>query len=105
MNAEIAVGHVSAGLGHLANISYRLGKDEACDAAGEVVKGNEFATETLQRTADYLVGNGVKLEGLKVRVGRKLEFDAETETFKNDAEANAMLTRKYRAPFVVPEKA
>ncbi|HEY2909952.1 MAG TPA: Gfo/Idh/MocA family oxidoreductase, partial [Gemmataceae bacterium] len=28
LNAEIAVGHISAGLCHLANISYRLGKDE-----------------------------------------------------------------------------
>ena len=33
-----------------------------------------------------------------------LEFDGETLTCKGDPEANAMFTRKYRAPFVVPEK-
>jgi hypothetical protein len=33
-----------------------------------------------------------------------LEIDPKTELAKGDAEANAMLTRKYRAPFTVPEK-
>ena len=46
----------------------------------------------------------VKLEDQKLRVGRKLEFDGSTETFKGDSEANGLLTRAYRAPFVVPEK-
>ena len=27
-----------------------------------------------------------------------------TETFPHDEQANAMLSRKYRAPFVVPDK-
>jgi hypothetical protein len=38
------------------------------------------------------------------RVNRVLEIDPATELAKNDVEANAMLTRKYRPPFVVPEK-
>jgi hypothetical protein len=38
------------------------------------------------------------------RVGRKLEFDSKTEKFVNDKEADKLLTRVYRAPFVVPEK-
>jgi predicted dehydrogenase len=38
------------------------------------------------------------------RVNRVLEIDPATELAKNDPEANAMLTRKYRPPFVVPEK-
>ena len=35
--------------------------------------------------------------------GRRLVLDGETETFVGDAEANALLTRKYRPPYVVPE--
>ena len=35
---------------------------------------------------------------------RKLEFDASTETFVNDPEANHLLKRVYRDPWVVPEK-
>jgi len=37
------------------------------------------------------------------RVNRVLEIDTETELVKGDEEANAMLTRNYREPFVVPE--
>jgi len=36
-------------------------------------------------------------------MGRVLNFDAKTETFVGDAEANAMLRREYRKPFVVPD--
>ena len=38
------------------------------------------------------------------RISRKLVFDAKTETFVNDAEANALRTRpEYRKPWVLPE--
>ena len=36
--------------------------------------------------------------------GRKLIVDAETETLAGDAEANKLLKREYRSPWVVPEK-
>jgi predicted dehydrogenase len=104
LNADIAVGHVSAGLCHLANISYRLGTDQDFRAKDSVVKGNDFATETLARMEEYLKTNGVKLEENTLRVGKKLEFDGTTERFTNDDAANALLTRKYRAPYVVPDK-
>jgi hypothetical protein len=38
------------------------------------------------------------------RTGRKLHIDVKTEGFVNDAEANALLKRTYRAPWVVPER-
>jgi predicted dehydrogenase len=38
------------------------------------------------------------------RVGRLLSFDAETERYRGDEEANKFLSRSYRAPFVVPTK-
>jgi len=44
------------------------------------------------------------LGNISYRLGRVLEFDPVTETFKGDDEANKMLTRQYRAPFVVPEQ-
>ena len=36
------------------------------------------------------------------RVGRKLTFDERTMRYVGDAEANRMLTREYRKPYVVP---
>jgi predicted dehydrogenase len=44
------------------------------------------------------------LANIAFRTGRKLTFDPATETFPGDAEANQYLTRKYRAPYVLPEK-
>ena len=42
------------------------------------------------------------LGNVAYRLGRTLNFDPKAETFPGDAEANALLTRQYRAPFVVP---
>jgi predicted dehydrogenase len=43
------------------------------------------------------------LANIAFRTGRKLTFDAATETFPGDAEANALLGRTYRQPYVLPE--
>jgi len=42
------------------------------------------------------------LGNISHRLGRDLIFDGETSTFKNDKEANAMLTKEYREPYVLP---
>ena len=43
------------------------------------------------------------LGNISQRVGRKLLWDGATETFPHDDEANKLLRREYRKPFVVPE--
>ncbi len=58
--------------------------------------------------ADVQVGvtsaNLCHLANISYRLKRKLNFDSSAGKFVNDAEANALMTRKYRAPYVVPEK-
>ena len=44
------------------------------------------------------------LANISHRLGRQLKFAGEKEKFVNDAEADALLTRVYRKPYVVPEK-
>ncbi len=44
------------------------------------------------------------LANLSYRLGRTLNWDEKTWTVKNDAEATKMLTRNYRAPYIVPAK-
>jgi predicted dehydrogenase len=44
------------------------------------------------------------LGNIAYRLGRKLHINPSTESFVNDSEADAMLTRDYRAPYVVPAK-
>jgi predicted dehydrogenase len=44
------------------------------------------------------------LGNIAYRTGRDLRFDPAGLTFPGDAEANRLLTRQYRAPYIVPDK-
>ena len=46
----------------------------------------------------------VHLANISYRVGRTIHFDSKTMTCTGDPEANKLLSRAYRKPFVVPEK-
>jgi hypothetical protein len=41
---------------------------------------------------------------ISYRVGRMLRYEESSGKFAGDEQANALLTRKYRTPYVVPEK-
>ena len=102
LNAEVLDGHLSAALGHLANVSYRLGEPrgmEKDDPFGAYEDGNE----AFKRMKEHLKANGVDLGKTKLQVGRLLSFDPKTEKCVGDEEANKLLTREYRKPFVIPE--
>jgi predicted dehydrogenase len=45
----------------------------------------------------------IHLANISYRLGRSIRFDSKTMTCPGDAEANAMFTRRYRAPYVVPQ--
>ena len=104
LNADILEGHYSAALCHLANISYRLGEEVPFNTRTKAFGNNVDAYETLGRMEEHLASNELNLVNTTYQLGRKLNFDAKTEKFVDDSQANEMLTRKYRAPFVVPEK-
>ncbi len=105
LNADILEGHYSAALCHLANMSYRLGELVPFNPKTKAFGDNKEAYETLARMEQHLsAGNGLKLDGMKYMLGRKLSIDPRTETIVGDAQASALLTRNYRAPFTVPEK-
>jgi predicted dehydrogenase len=104
LNADILEGHYSSALCHLANISYRLGEKVPFNPQANAFGDNKAAYETLARMEEHLTGNGLKLDGEQYLLGRQLAVDAQKEAFLGDEEANRMLTRQYRAPFVVPEK-
>lgn len=44
------------------------------------------------------------LANISYRLKRELKFVGDREKFHNDKEANTMLTRKYRPPYIVPEQ-
>jgi len=52
----------------------------------------------------HLASGLAHLGNIAYRLGRVLEFDPDAERFVGDEEANRMLTRKYRNPYIVPER-
>ena len=105
LNGEILEGHRSALLAHLGNISFRLGEEVSFDRQPKVFGENELAYEAFDNMKRHLVDEaGVDLAGTAYRVGRRLHFDAATERFIGDRDADTMLTRPYRAPFVLPDE-
>jgi hypothetical protein len=104
LNAPILEGHYSAALCHLANMSYRLGEPVPFNPRTKAFGDNKEAYETLARLEDYLKENHLNLDESKYQLGRKLTLDVPSETIAGDEEANKLLSRNYRKPFVVPEK-
>ncbi len=103
LNGKILDGHISSGLCHLGNISYRLGRKAVPDELREAAKGNKEAMDSLERMVTHLGANNVDLAMEKLSVGTFLKMDPKTERFIDNPEADKLLTREYRAPFVVPE--
>jgi len=105
LHADILDGHLSSALCHLGNVSYRLGSAiSASDARGRLtsIKTTDNAIETFDRTLEHLKINGINIDSLQLQFGAPLTFDPAGEKFVGNGAADAMLTREYRAPFVVP---
>jgi predicted dehydrogenase len=105
-NADVELGHHSCSLIHAANASYRLGEMVPFDTNSKTLGDNREVVETFENITRNLAGVGVMLDGASYQLGRTLTLDAQTERFNGDGaeQANAFLTRNYRAPFVDPEQ-
>jgi len=55
-------------------------------------------------TISHLSSSLPLLANISYRLGRELKFMGDYEKFANDPEADTMLTRNYRQPYVVPEQ-
>lgn len=104
LHADILEGHLSSGLCHTGNISYRLGQKEGPDAILEKIKGERFADESFERMKEHLAKNDINITKDKLTIGPVLKMDPATEHFLGNEAADAMLKDKYRPPFVVPEE-
>jgi predicted dehydrogenase len=119
LNADILEGHLSAALCHTANISYRLGKPHLPEEISDAIQNNKDMAETFGRMQEHMAANQVDFKLTPIFLGEHLKMDAGLQTprgkelfnpnsgvkkerFVGNPEANEMLTRRYRAPFVVP---
>jgi predicted dehydrogenase len=105
--ADIREGHLSSALCHLANISYRLGNPKPeSDLARELESetSHDDVKRTLAETKIHLASAGIDIERTPLTMGPWLRVTPGTESVEN-SEAAPLVTRAYRAPFLVPELA
>ncbi len=105
LNADILEGHLSSALCHLGNISYRMGHQVSFAEMRKTMGDNQHVRDSVQAVEDNLKGV-LEIDVAKTTCcqGPQLPFDAKAEKFVGNTAADQLLTRKYRAPFVVPEK-
>jgi predicted dehydrogenase len=104
LHADIWEGHLSSALCHTGNVSYRLGQKASPAEIKESIKASPGAVETFERMAAHLAANDVDINKDQVTMGPVLTMDPKVEKFIGNSEADKLLTRDYRKPFVVPER-
>ena len=98
-------GHISAGLCHMANISYRLGKGTSPEKIKSTLSGDQLKLEAYQRFAQHLEANEIDIEKNLPQFGVALTMNPETELFTGDMadDANALDREHYREGFTIPD--
>lgn len=105
-NADVELAHYSCSLIHSANASYRLGEQVSFQQSTQALGDNAAVVESFRNIQENLTGVGISLKENDYRLGRTLTLDPQAERYVGDHadQANAFLTREYRAPFVVPKE-
>ncbi len=105
LNGPILAGHLSSALCHTGGVSHQLGKHTALkDIEASLASESELFRESFQRMVEHLKANEVDVEeGAALTLGAELIMDPATEQVTNNEQANRMMTRDYRAGFVVPD--
>ena len=100
LHADVLEGHLSTGVCHAGNISYRLGKKATAEEArlqiGELPLFQKMFDDYLEHLKAHEIDPGESI------VGPWLECDVERECIKDNAEANRLVKGAFREPFVVP---
>jgi hypothetical protein len=88
----------------MANISYRVGRQTPNGTIREVIQGEHELGESFARLEEHLAANRIDLAKEPLVLGPVLTLDRKTERFTGpfSEEANALVSRDYREPFVVP---
>ncbi|MEI8041511.1 MAG: hypothetical protein WCL11_08895 [Verrucomicrobiota bacterium] len=108
IKTDILEGHVSTCLCHMGNISYRLGQKAKAGEIRERLGGDKDGLDALGRFTEHLRVHGVDLERTPVTLGPWLSMDSSIERFTgphaDQANADLLMKRAFRKPYVVPEQ-
>ena len=102
LHGGIREAHVSSALCHMGNVSHQLGAGRSKSEIVAALAKHADAAEACARLVGHVEANGVDLDKTPLRLGQWLAMDPATERFRDDAAANRLATREYRAGFVVP---
>lgn len=97
-------GHLSSGLAHMANHSYRTGAEGSIEDIKAKIGNNALFSETFDRMLTHLADNKIDTAGLKPVLGASLSFDPVKEIYTGEhAEAaNKFNMDSYREGFTIP---
>jgi len=105
LHAGINKAHLSSACCHLGNISYRLGQQVSGKTRPDVLDKHEEVAKSWETIEQTVKGTlGLDLSKNTYNLGPMLKFNPKTEKFVGNAQADKLLTRPYRAPFIVPEE-
>jgi len=98
-------GHLSCGLVHMANISYQVGKYKPNDEIRQVIRSETELCESFGRLSEHLSANRLSVHRKSLILGSMLTMNPEKERFTGpmSREANRLISREYRKPFVVSD--
>lgn len=103
LTAESVETHLSSALCHTGLIAHQVGKKMSNGEILERIQGDRLAAERFESMREHLERNGVDMSSTQITLGPWLKMDPKKERFIDNKEANALLTRDYRKPFVVPK--
>jgi predicted dehydrogenase len=105
LHADITEAHLSSACCHLGNIAYRLGEQVSGTTRPDVLDRYEEVAKSWERINKTVKGTlGLDISKSTYQFGPMLRFNPEAEKFVRNRRANRLLTRRYREPFVVPER-
>ena len=104
LNSEVESAAYSAGLAHVSNIAYRVGKDVAHAEVMQRFGRDADLKESIARYADIRKEGGVE-ESVKWTYGPKLTFNSKEMRFTGEGAtpANELVSRKYRKGYEVTD--
>lgn len=108
LTADILEGHISSALCHMGNISHQVGRQTSQGEIKDAIKDNPNMLEAYQRFEEHLAVNDVDFNQTPRILGPMLQFDPTSESFNDErfkTQANQLVKRDYRKPFVVPDLA
>ncbi len=103
---DIEEGHLSTCLCHMGNISYRIGQAAKPHEVRERLQDDKDGQEAFGRFCSHLGVHDIDPAETPVTLGPWLTMDVKNERFTGpfSGQANKLIKRQYRAPFVIPEK-